>query len=787
MVMEQQAQLVSRHTDDGAALLLDGTARHRLAHLIEITCGNDNTLLLDRDSRELLGELWSKGMEAQALQPAESSSLSSLPFADDQFTTVVSVVDLGKLADDQLPAALREIRRVTSRYIFLSLPAATEPGSTLPSRAWWEARCYEAGLRKHPLYYVVNPYEALNNDGARVYVLLEKVAEPALLHFDLTVLEEERLLHTDMLRETGRRSDAHCIRYHKAAELIRPGDHVLDVACGLGYGSHMLYANSDAASVLGVDLSDFGIDYANAHYGLPGKVDFRVGDAQALDSIPSNSIDFITAFETIEHVPKPIAYLKALKRVLRPSGRILICAPNNWADETGEDPNPHHLHVYTWDRLVAEVGAHFMLEKGMLQTAGGAMRCHFSPRSWVQVSPEQPLPVDGEWIILLGMADPIGHEDVPYTENFWKTPDTPDFHVAAFARDYQNPWLMRSMVTRGMRADSAPLLANLQNRVLEQSEAGSVDHGAALCGRIYGLLEARQPDATLRASLLEQARNYCAQPNPNPQQLRWQVSLLYACAELALGEGRQAEAIAWYEACASKDVMPYSPLLGNKTLDAYHRLATLAIGRHDYARARTYLQQAAAQAVRLASGPWLNIIGDTDAPLPFGFSEMSQLMDKASRAGYMLHALDDIEAKPGRHAQESQGFHERQITTRDERIQHLEHALASLAPRLEEKDTEIARLHGEVKHLHENSLQLAAEVQRQHDNAQRIAAELQAQHEHAQRLAVELLGQSDTTQRIASELGNTAPHTSGSNRELIRTLASVSKTLLRRALKRIKP
>lgn len=693
----------------------------RIALLVADTCGYGSAIDIGCGEGFLVGELLNRGINAFGCDISavvveranlrfprrffEGSALS-MPFPEGSFDVVVSTDCMEHLAPADVPAALREMCRVSSRYVFLQI--ATTPDHdghwrrTVENRDWWEARCFEAGFRKHALYYSANPYESLNQDGWQILILLEKVPKDALLHYDLSVLSEERLLHTDMLREVGRRSDAHCIRYHKAAELVRPGDRVLDVACGLGYGSHILYTASQAESVVGVDLSDFGINYANAHYGCPGKLDFLVGDAQVLSQIPDNSIDFITAFETIEHVPDPDAYLQALKRVLKPSGRIMVCAPNNWTDESGKDPNPHHLHVYSWDRLVAECGAHFMLERGFLQTAGGAMRCHFSPRSWVEVSPELPLPQDGEWVLLVGMADPHGGKGVPYVESSWTLPSSDDFHVSAFARDYVNPWLVKGMVAMGMRTTSPHLLEKMQQQVLAGSEVDSVDYGAALCGSIYAQMNSPQGCRDLE----EDVHRYVAIQQPSPHQLRWQVSLLFARAEAARRFGDLESAIELYEACAALDVTKYSPLLGNKTLDALYWLAVLAMNRHDTEKARVYLQRSVAEAVRLASGPWLNIIGLSDTPLPFGFPEMAQLMDKASRAAYMLSILDDAIGKPGLFHQESQGFFERQLIARADRISDLENSVQSLAKEVIQQDANAQELAKEVVRLREYIEQL---------------------------------------------------------------------------------
>ncbi|WP_449085734.1 methyltransferase domain-containing protein [Rhizobium sp. A37_96] len=684
------------------------SSNSRLVDLILQSCGYGKLLECGNGTDSLLLPLLERGVDAYAVEQSEADvsrinavlpgrgiegSPQKLPFPDEHFETVISIGCLEKLAVEDVATALRELYRVSSRFVFLRVATGQSP--EVPSlrvredRTWWETRCFEAGFRKHPLFYQVNPYESLNNDGAEILIPLEKAPAAALQHYDLMVLAEERLLHTDMLRETGRRSDAHCIRYHRAAEYIRPGDRVLDVACGQGYGSHILYSSSKARSVIGIDLSDFSIDYANAHYGRSNTVRFEVGDAQALSQIPDNSIDFITAFETIEHVPDPDAYLTQLKRVLKPSGRLMVCAPNNWVDETGKDPNPYHLHVYTWERLIDECGAYFLLEKGFFQTAGGGMRYHHSPRSWVEVPPKKEREQDGEWVLLLCMADPVAGKGVTYEETAWSQPDSPDFNVSAFKRDYENPWLVRGMVAIGMRAGSETLLADMQRQVLDAADPGSADFGSALCGQIYALLSEDGYTESRFRELREAALRYAAITAPSPHQRRWQVSLLFAIGDVARKHGKADLAKDFYSRCAAIDVAPYSPLLANKTLDALHWLSTFALSEGNAVEARTHLEKSVSEAQRLVSASWLNIIGTPTKPLPFGFPEVSQLMDKAARAAYMLDSLDEYNAKPGLFHSEGQGFFERQLKAASARIKELEAAVDTLAR--EVIDTEAAR------------------------------------------------------------------------------------------------
>ena len=60
------------------------------------------------------------------------------------------------------------------------------------------------------------------------------------------------------------------------------------------------------------------------------------------------------SWNELEHLPEPDLLLAELHRVLTPEGRVYASVPNDWSDETGEDPNPFHFHVYDWPRLLAQ-------------------------------------------------------------------------------------------------------------------------------------------------------------------------------------------------------------------------------------------------------------------------------------------------------------------------------------------------------------------------------------------------------------------------------------------------
>ncbi len=114
------------------------------------------------------------------------------------------------------------------------------------------------------------------------------------------------------------------------ATLFAKGKVVLDIACGEGYGSHLLAQS--ARNVVGVDISAEAINHAASTY-VRKNLEFKVG---SLESIPIEGealFDGVISFESIEHIDEEQqhAFMREAKRILKPGGFLLISTPNRLA------------------------------------------------------------------------------------------------------------------------------------------------------------------------------------------------------------------------------------------------------------------------------------------------------------------------------------------------------------------------------------------------------------------------------------------------------------------------
>ena len=148
---------------------------------------------------------------------------------------------------------------------------------------------------------------------------------------------------------------AHVHRYLSALKLCH-NKRVLDIACGEGYGSAML-ARNEAASVTGVDIDATSIARAEKVYACEG-LSFAQADVRRPLPFENDAFDVVISFETLEHITEQQAFVKELKRVLSPSGVMIISTPDKALSDPGA-PNPYHERELGEDEFLALIKSEF--------------------------------------------------------------------------------------------------------------------------------------------------------------------------------------------------------------------------------------------------------------------------------------------------------------------------------------------------------------------------------------------------------------------------------------------
>jgi len=511
-----------------------------------------------------------------------------------------------------------------------------------------ENQLFAHGWRRHPASLTLSDYEGMRDDMLPRHAIYQRVPIEAASRWPVAKLLKERNLHMDMLRESGSRADAHVVRYALAASLVRPGDTVLDCACGLGYGSAVIAATTQASEVIGIDVADGTVAYATANYGGQN-VHFKTGDASALVDIPDASVDFIVSMETIEHVQDWKAVVKEFARVLKPDGRLIASVPDRWMDETGNDPNPYHYHVFDWDKLRDGLAEDFVIESRYVQAAPGGFKWPQTPRQLRRIPLDSS--VEGEWVLVVASANPFARAEElrPSFRHpaFANALSASGAVVVDFGAHYDNPWLYRTLVQAGERIHDDGVLLRLADLVADNARPESADQGAALCVKGYRILEQRQANAT--NELIRRIQSYCdsTEATTNPHVQRWRISLAFLAGCLSELSGSLDDALKWFSLTARLDWRSFSPVLATKTIAAVFHAARIALVFEDEAKAMSFFQTGVNIALEAARSNPNDIAGSVASPIPFGLVELGEVMEMGGQCAIAIASLPLWRRAPG--------------------------------------------------------------------------------------------------------------------------------------------
>jgi 2-polyprenyl-3-methyl-5-hydroxy-6-metoxy-1,4-benzoquinol methylase len=131
---------------------------------------------------------------------------------------------------------------------------------------------------------------------------------------------------------------------------------ILDVGCGKGYFLNQFSELGWEAH--GVEMNEATAEYARRTYGIT--VSARTFEEARF---PENFFDAVTMLQVIEHIPDPVAFLRQVRRTLKPGGLLFMETPNieslqaRWMGE-------HWNYLCPWDHI------HFFSPQTLRSLAG---------------------------------------------------------------------------------------------------------------------------------------------------------------------------------------------------------------------------------------------------------------------------------------------------------------------------------------------------------------------------------------------------------------------------------
>ncbi len=153
---------------------------------------------------------------------------------------------------------------------------------------------------------------------------------------------------------------------------LRDGDRVLDL--GAGAGEFTSIAAAAGVSVAGVEVAEAAVARARRAYD---QLDFRLAPIDGPLPFEDSSFEVIWSSEVIEHVADTARWLSEARRVLTPSGRLLLTTPSHsrlrlalGGIERFSEPLGDHLHLYS-SRSLGELLTAFDFRDIRIRAVGG--------------------------------------------------------------------------------------------------------------------------------------------------------------------------------------------------------------------------------------------------------------------------------------------------------------------------------------------------------------------------------------------------------------------------------
>lgn len=152
---------------------------------------------------------------------------------------------------------------------------------------------------------------------------------------------------------------------------------ILDYGCGTGYFVREM--EQRGWSAIGIEKSDAARDFAKS------KFNSELQPLDQLDAIPDESCDVITLWHVLEHVENLELLVAEIKRVLKPSGVLILALPNS---------ESYDAHYY------GEYWAAFDVPRHLWHFSPNTIKL-FCEKYGLKLQQSKGMPLDGFYISML--------------------------------------------------------------------------------------------------------------------------------------------------------------------------------------------------------------------------------------------------------------------------------------------------------------------------------------------------------------------------------------------------
>lgn len=136
----------------------------------------------------------------------------------------------------------------------------------------------------------------------------------------------------------------HAARYRYASKIA--SGHVLDAACGTGYGSYIMAIEKPDLSITAIDNDDESLKTARKIWKHENIV-YKKLDLE--NKFLNSGFDWLVCFETIEHIKNPELFLK---KAAQTCSNIICSVPNENVWPYNPEKHIYHHRHYTKTQFI---------------------------------------------------------------------------------------------------------------------------------------------------------------------------------------------------------------------------------------------------------------------------------------------------------------------------------------------------------------------------------------------------------------------------------------------------